>query len=358
MKEIHFSPIDTWFFKEARPMGGFGGSEFSSTFPPPVRTLLGALRTYAGDFHGVKWSAYPQEYPKLKEIMGDAHSLGKLRCGGVFPLLGKKRLYPTPLHLVFLGEGENCTFSIMEIGEAIECDLGKVCLPTLPKTPKDEPRYKSVAELKSWIKEEDLLEILSGNIPNNLKLIDEKELFANESRVGIARDNEKRVVKESMLYQTRHIRLKEDVKVSFSLVGLEELNLPENGVCRLGGEGRGAFFEIKTQTPLRLPQKPKDAPRGVIVVLLTQALLDPKAPFGEVYKISSACVGKALREGGYDVKNNSSRTAQSYVPAGSVWFVELGANEAEAFVQQWHGKQLGDEQELGRGLIACGYWKK
>ena len=45
----HCEPLDTWFFREARPHGSVGNSELGSQFPPPVRTLLGALRTAIGD---------------------------------------------------------------------------------------------------------------------------------------------------------------------------------------------------------------------------------------------------------------------------------------------------------------------
>ena len=34
----HFEPLDTWFFREARPHGSMGNSELGSQFPPPVRT--------------------------------------------------------------------------------------------------------------------------------------------------------------------------------------------------------------------------------------------------------------------------------------------------------------------------------
>ena len=62
MSGVVFRAIDTWMFKEARPMDGFGGSELSSTFPPPVRTLLGALRAQIGEAQKVDWSRFPQEY--------------------------------------------------------------------------------------------------------------------------------------------------------------------------------------------------------------------------------------------------------------------------------------------------------
>ena len=34
-----FVPLDTWFFRESRPLESVGGAQLTSQFPPPVRTL-------------------------------------------------------------------------------------------------------------------------------------------------------------------------------------------------------------------------------------------------------------------------------------------------------------------------------
>ena len=45
---ITLTAYDTWFFREFRPHDAVGASELSSLFPPPIRTLAGALRTLIG----------------------------------------------------------------------------------------------------------------------------------------------------------------------------------------------------------------------------------------------------------------------------------------------------------------------
>ena len=79
-----FSALDTWFFRESRPMESIGGSELQSGFPPSPRTTSGAIRHLVGQKHNVNWSKWnkPDEYVDLKSTIGDANSLGKLRFNG------------------------------------------------------------------------------------------------------------------------------------------------------------------------------------------------------------------------------------------------------------------------------------
>jgi len=349
MSGVVFRAIDTWMFKEARPMDGFGGSELSSTFPPPVRTLLGALRAQIGEAQKVDWSRFPQEYPDLVSRIGDATHFGTLTCKGVFPRYKAQTLYPLALHIVSLKEEEKELFETMRIGDAVECDLGVVRLPTLPQ--KDDVRYNPF-EKAAFVNASQLMRILGGEAPT--EVVHETELFAYESRVGIGRNNETRTVRDAQLYQTRHIRPCKDVEIVLEINGIELL--PQSGLCRLGAEGRAAAFEHCSASAIPKPNKPNAPVEGVFFTLITPALIDPKAPMGT--PVTSACVGKSFREGGFDMKAKASRSAQSYLPAGSTWFIAMDEAEAQRFIEKHHETQIGDEQELGRGRIVCGYWIK
>ena len=92
---LQFKPIDTWFFRESRPHDAAGASELSSLFPPPVRTLLGAVRSFLGDSLGVDWQQFNRngEYAELKQAMGDGESLGALSVSGAWVCKSGQRLY-------------------------------------------------------------------------------------------------------------------------------------------------------------------------------------------------------------------------------------------------------------------------
>lgn len=71
----------------------------------------------------------------------------------------------------------------------------------------------------------------------------------------------------------------------------------------------------------------------------------------------SACVGKAQREGGWDQKQHKPRAIESYLPAGSAFFVEVDADISdEALISTLHGQTMFADDEWGEGLMLLGRW--
>ena len=346
MRMFRFKPVDTWFFKEARPMDGFGGMELASVFPPPPRTLLGALRTAVGDAHNVDWSSYPQAYPQLAETLGDAYGYGKLHAKGVFLWRKGEVLYPLPLHIVHM---EKKRFAKMPIGEPVECDLGKMRLPSLPT--QDGNRYE-IFDNAAWVSAKNIARVLEGDTPQEVFTLD--TFIHEESRVGIGRDLQTKTVQEGMLYMTKHLRIERDIEIALMLECPDDLI--DRAIVRFGGEGRAAVIEATNAETLPTAMDPKGEVEGIFFSLLTPAIVDPVKPMGE--QVTSACLGKSVREGGFDMARRRSREARSYLPAGSTWFVAMDADGAKEFISQHHDTQIGEEQELGRGRIVCGYWTK
>ncbi|WP_279487127.1 type III-B CRISPR module-associated Cmr3 family protein [Aeromonas veronii] len=55
MLTLAFHPVDTWFFRESRPMDSQGGTSLGNQVPPSAATLMGALRTRIGDMLEADW---------------------------------------------------------------------------------------------------------------------------------------------------------------------------------------------------------------------------------------------------------------------------------------------------------------
>ena len=138
MRTLIFEANDTLFFKEARPMETVGAKPVEGRFPPPARTMAGALRTIVGEALGVDWAAY-RTYPSQHDehvaavaaVIGDANAsdLGQLSMRGPFPLQNGKRLYPAPLSLLKKSDGG---YVVLRPGTMPRrCDLGNVYLPEL-----------------------------------------------------------------------------------------------------------------------------------------------------------------------------------------------------------------------------------
>jgi len=367
-------PFDTWFFRESRPHDAAGASELSSLFPPPVRTLAGALRTFLGDQMQIDWNTLQCKSSNFnfEKSLGNAEHLGALQLNGAWICYQGKRLYPAPLYLM----QKEASLQRLLIGNAVRCDLGSVRLPEMPK---DCEGYKGLEQY--WVTAAGMRLCLEGKVPNAHELIKTDALFSHEARLGIARDNQQRKVLDGKLYQTQHLRLKDDVHIELEAKNLEASLLEvlssqaKNSILRLGGEGRMASVQASLQAEPLPFIKPKRS--GTLLIHFITPADFNGAMFPENFtkkeqngqtiwqgqlngielNIEAAVIGKAHREGGWDMKKHRPRPVKSYIPAGSAWFCRLiNPQEYLQLHEKLHGQCIGSETEYGRGQILIGEW--
>ncbi len=385
-KTLRLTALDTLFFREARPFDAIGGSELASVFPPPPRTVLGAVRTTIGDTLGADWKRFHDEKEnyvlpngqKLCEVIGYGDKLGPLALHDIWLSLNEERLYPAPLFLLHKQEEDKDYFERLHVGTAVQTHIGTVHLPEALGRNKG---YKPLEE--AWLTRVGMEEVLKGNMPDNGDLYREDDLFAKEPRLGIARDNSKRTVEKSLLYQTCHIRPKKGLAIGADIFGLNGMEEIKSRVVRLGGEGRMASISlVDTPTPLAKPGVEKGKSMGLILIFLTPARFQNKdgnphrLPTGfisekengaDVWKgeingialtAYAAVLGKAQREGGWNVAERKPRDVQSLIPPGSSYYCRVENGNLDAAIDALHGVQIGEDQQLGRGKIVCGLWNQ
>jgi CRISPR-associated protein Cmr3 len=152
-----------------------------------------------------------------------------------------------------------------------------------------------------------------------------------------------------------------------------------NWLQPLGGEGKLAGLTISTVSDLLgfWPARPElKAINGIVrfkLVLTTPALFDENGArwlpdgFTETLKngltiwsgvlngvdceIISACVGKPQK-----IANNCPRKLKCYVPAGSVYFCRVKADQLE-HIKKLHGGKIGLDTEYGFGHVLVGTWE-
>lgn len=389
-----FEPFDTWFFREARPLDSIGAGEVGSVFPPPVRTLLGAVRAFIGDAwhteHGTHWEQF-DDLPELHALIGNGDDLGPLRCQGPYLYMEdeqnaqkKQRLYPAPATLMVKKQADSQGTQKKHYfllswsrANAVHCDLGKVYLPTFPKSVSgltDLAGSKPASDC--WLTQRGLEDVLAGKAPKADDVVEKDSLFDNEPRLGIGRDNASRAVRQGLLYQTSHLRLRECVGVELILEGIPDATaLPEQQVIRLGGEGRQAALSAS-----RAPNPWANAPKlgktaTTVLYSLTPTPCAPDLPAGipagfqpvnvdgitawdgelngVKLRIWAAVCGRILREGGWDMALHQSRPVHSLLPAGSALFVESLDGNPDS-LSALHGCTTGDEAAFGRGQWLLG----
>ncbi|MBN2887103.1 MAG: hypothetical protein JXM75_10405, partial [Chromatiaceae bacterium] len=341
----------------------------------------GALRTFIGEHQGVDWSRFPEaeDYAGLRTLIGDGDGLGRLQLGGLYPLWHGERLYPAPLHLL----GKDCEYRFLTPGEPVVCDLASTgtegdgvsssapILPVkLPALAGAEPLPGAKPLEGHWLTRENLQRVLNGEAPKDSRR--GRDLFDEEPRLGIARDNARRTGREGLLYQTRHLRPRAGLALGVTTLGLPESEMPGRGVIRFGGEARPSAIERMAPPPDLAPPELRD--KRLLLMLLSHAdcaggWLPPGFEPAEregvrVWRgringveltLECAVIGKAVREGGWDLARQRPRPVRSLVPAGSVYFC-THAGEAQAALAALQGARIGADTALGRGELVVGRW--
>ena len=385
--KCNFYAMDSWFFKESRPMESMGSSEMQSLFPPTPYSMSGILRSIIGEQLGVDWQAYRQGDGKahakgalinLCDLMGNpkTNGLGELRLAGSFLTLKDETLFPAPLSLMQRSDTSNPTIHAMDISTQLErTDLGLVRLPTIA------PQLRGAKVLdKHFISLSGLENYLNGILPKPEEIHAISRLKANDPRLGIQLASATKTTIEGQLYQTNHLRLKEHVSLVSYFDGIpQEIFHQTSDTVRFGAEGRVACYTLSEQTLSIKPPAPTKNTQGLILTLLSHANLNgswlPEAFIksqthngqcvwqGQIHGVRltlhSSIIGKAVREGGWDIAAHKPKPLLSLIPAGSQFYVTLDeGQELTDAIESLHLKQIGEETQLGRGLMACALWNK
>lgn len=376
MLQFVFSQIDSWCFREARPMGAVGGTAIESLFPPPAHTLIGACRTLIGDSQNINWQDFAaNKLPQLQALLGNGEHTGQLRF--TFPYLrgvisGKpQRLYPVP---AFLLSNQSQLLSLKVGDKPVHCDLGKVLLPELPAGTIAAKPLDS-----HWVTAEGFACLQAGKIPATEHIIALDSLLTKEVRLGIGRNNSTASVERGLLYQTEHIRLagtgQNDCHLSQLELVVEVSGIPADIAAtlqqqawqiRLGGEGRMA--EVQVVAPTQVAANITSAAKRAWLYLSAPADLDGWLPAhfkpveaagcqgwlgdigGHAVMIRAFCAGKALKLGGWDSAKRQPKPVKSLVPAGACYLIECENSSGLAQVLAEH--PLGKQTDFGFGAAA------
>lgn len=370
MMRLQLDPLDTLFFRDGTPFAADSSapSDVGGLFPPHPGSITGALRAALARANG--WSGSGRWTPELNQAFGAGpEDLGLLSFTGPFLLRKGEALFPAPFHLQGSTAGGGWRpRALLQPGSPVACDLGDaVRVPDLPATIQGAERAELKAGEGWWLTRAGLEAVLGGSLPAAETLVASRELWREEPRIGIARDNQTRTAAEGMLYTCRHVRLARDVGLGMEIHGLDaNWQSPTGLMLPLGGESRmAACTAWPNELRLNLPLQAISASRRLLIVALTPLDLPADQAAGRQplsglagTRVISACLGRPQRIGGWDSLARRPLPLQSFLPAGSVLFCELsdpGALE-EAIAAAGDLPRLGARQRWGYGLVALGTW--
>ncbi len=352
--QLSFEAVDSLIFRDGRPFNQSddGASRAVSVFPPYPPTLVGAVRA-------ALWQVpLADNWDKAKLGNGtDWHkdtTLGPLSFGPPVLLKGDEPLFPVPLHLVEGEEQGRKKLGFLAPGPERDCDLGRVRLPVVPYA------LKGIKPIEDrWVTLAGMTEILAGKPPAADQLVKTSRLWAVEPRVGVGLDSETRATIKSQLYMASHVRLADDVKLGIEMSGWNDA-LPEM-LRPLAGEHRMAQI-APVQTRWNLPVSTKTQNGRYCIVLLSPLVLDTQPKPGQPLEnlpgtLVSACLGKPVSIGGWDSKTKPPGPIplRHSIPAGSVFFMQLGETEQPDWAKLVGGIGIGNKWGFGQYLI--GAWQ-
>jgi CRISPR-associated protein Cmr3 len=356
---------DAWFFRDGRPYNHkeSNQADVESAFPPPARTLTGALRAALARANG--WNGRHRGWPaKVTDAFGSGpNHLGNLQFSGPFLIQNGQSVWPVPRHLLGFSTSGTWKPAAFLRPAAIKTmtDQGPLQLPEIALGQDKERNGLKPAET-SWVTSICLEKILAGELPLADGIHAPKSLWRGEPRVGLARDPLKLCVGEDSLYSPSYIRLCSSVALGIGLAGVPNQMNSLPPLFPFGGESRLAQCEPWKGDPLpKAPEagtfKPNVGGRvEFVVILLTPGRFPNPTSFFSDARLISACVGKPVPIGGWDSLNNEPLPLEPFHPAGSVWFCDAPADAFHNRICVQHGRWIGGYTAHGFGQIVIGHW--
>jgi len=349
MMQLFLEAVDVWLFRDGRPFDAGSDHRATSLFPPYPSVVQGTIRSH----HLVVKGVDLRDAQQIASTVGTTDNYGTLGLRGPFLVKNENgqivRYLPVPAHAVPTEDG----YVALPPKERSDTVRTSATTPML-LWPQGEPRK---GDFGQWVREDDLRRFLrSGTQP--LKAEADRQLFARESRLAIARNDARRTIEEGALYEVEFIRPEKDVGLLVEVEGYD--GWPQTGVMRIGGEGRAARFE-KVATAA-WPTPPNPLPNRFLVYFATPTYFfsgwEPKdwSKFFEgSVTLQTTAVNRFQSLGGFDWANNDHKPARRYVPAGALYFFssEGQARLTPGLIQN----AITDAgAEIGFGQILIGEW--
>jgi CRISPR-associated protein Cmr3 len=303
-----FEPADTLFFRGAEPMNIGENHTATANFPPPVRTLKGALRTTILKQNKIAIDQYYDNNidGELLEIIGQADKKAGFSIIGPLFELDKMIYVPAPYSWFFDKDDEKKDKIKIHKGAFINSPLIKTSLKKLFWTKGEKGELKTLGG--KWISLSDLYS------PNNIisrKGID--DFYHMENRTGIALDSN-RSVRTHHLYSFSHARLNKNVKLIFGVD--KALPISDKGVLKLGAEQRFGLYS-------KMQDIDFNKGNSGLFMSISQAAGTEQA------NESIVATGKIQYQGGWDMKKGFHKPMTGFFPPGSVFNKKLNDNFIE-----------------------------
>ena len=340
---IEIEPIDPLFFRDGRPFGGPGDHWADSLGLPLPSTIYGALlgKYVSGNYSVEKLEELRKKRGKIESNLEIEfiYFIEENTSDREYEEI-KIPLFPVPLDVVKEKEGEE--IKVLNWENNLFTNNNNSLIPIAPEGVEVEG-----LESNFFLREEDLKDYLDGEE----ELSVEKFEFKTEPKIGIGLNKKRKAVEESKIYRVGFKRYEkfgdgtvEKLKIRVKFKGL---NIPGEGILKLGGEGRSTKYKrIETKLEI-LSETVKLEGEGFFKFYLTTPAIFEKGWIpdflekkngklrgtlclekedGEKVEVEvslkGAVIGKPIYVGGWDMVAGIPKPMFRAVPAGSVYLFE------------------------------------
>ena len=333
-------PLDVLFLR-GNKLFGEPGSHGESLVPPWPSVAAGALRSRMLADDGVDLPAFAASriaHPTLgTPAAPGSFTVTAFHLARRFADGRVEMLIQPPADLV-IGEAEKGHPTVRRLrptplAAGLAASTGLPLLPVLAEPERSKPAGGY------WLSEAGWKKYLSGHTPAVEDLIRTSELWAIDHRVGVGLDTEQRRAADGRLFSVQAVSMKKtehgggfDVGFFARVAGAA---LPQKGLLRLGGDGRGAALHATASEVNPMPAIAHICQtRRCRIVLTSPGLFaqgwqlpgtDADGRFalhGVRGRVVCAAVPRSEIVSGWDLAQRQPKPAQRVAPAGSVYWLD------------------------------------
>jgi CRISPR-associated protein Cmr3 len=358
MTEYRFiEPLDVLYLRGNKLFDG-AGAHGAALMPPWPSLAAGALRSRMLADGGVDMAAFarsePLADPRLAEALGTPNQPGSFRIAG-FTLARRvsdaiEPCFPLPADVVVTDKELNDASYLAPTAVAgtLRSSAAFAKLPILRAAKPAKP----IGGL--WLNGAGWQAYLNGERLTAAHLLRASDLWQTDPRLGIALEGGRGTVQTGMLYTAETVALRrkgrdaatgreyQDAGLFVSVDGADGL-IPQGGLLRFGGDGRGAAVAPCSPPPPKPDGSRIDREKRFRLILATPGLFEHgwrlpgldadnrwRGPDDCTARLVAAAVNRADTVSGWDLAKWQPKPAQRIAPTGSVYWFEDFQGRTEA----------------------------